>query len=534
MSTASRPLPLRLTPNTAESPAVVLVNPPGLAGRTNDRTLSGGIGVSRKLKPFERVSPAIPPIDLLYLAAVAGNAGALVAVLDLLVEPQDDAERRLDRIAADGGRLTWVGVRVSLPSLLEDLSFADRLKRRLPAARVFVFGPAIMATIDYWIADSGVDYVLYGEPEAFFADVLAADDPLTVQGVLSPHTYQPLTGEALMDERRNTERNARWIKAANMAALPRPAWHLLDLPRYAPDGRIGDIGVEVQASRGCPMACTMCPYMLIEGTLWRRSDADAVVDELEYLNRTFGIYRVRFRDANFGINRQYARALAEAVLARGVRLQATIETSIEVFDEETLRLLFRAGITTITTGVETNDAACMESIGHTLKVNTRLRERVQLCHQIGYHLYGTYCLGMPEETWQTVEKTWRFANDLDVESGFTVLTPFPGTPMYWRAIAEGLLSPTMRYSDWNSYTATVRTYALTTRDLQMARWWARMETILPYRRRRAAARGRSALARFYVRHVPHYAWRQVCRGYVRLRTWRAHDPSGPRSLQEAA
>ena len=64
---------------------VVLVNPPGLPRRTNERTFSGGIGVSRRLKPFEREPVAILPIDFLYLAAVAERAGARVTLVDLLL-----------------------------------------------------------------------------------------------------------------------------------------------------------------------------------------------------------------------------------------------------------------------------------------------------------------------------------------------------------------------------------------------------------------------------------------------------------------
>jgi hypothetical protein len=62
-----------ITPHDG-APRVVLVNPPALAGRTNSRTLSGGLGVSRKLKPFEREGVEVPPIDMLYLAAVAERA----------------------------------------------------------------------------------------------------------------------------------------------------------------------------------------------------------------------------------------------------------------------------------------------------------------------------------------------------------------------------------------------------------------------------------------------------------------------------
>jgi magnesium-protoporphyrin IX monomethyl ester (oxidative) cyclase len=504
---------------TRQAPHLVLVNPPALRGRTNERTYSGGIGVSRKLKPLEREGVQVLPIDFLYAAAVAERAGIRVSIVDLLLDRHHGvaAERFcLDRIGQCEA-LTWIGIRLSMPSLAQDLAFADRLKALLPACRVFVFGTVIMATLDHWVRRTSADYVLYGEPEALLDRALLADDPRAIPGVLDPRAYTPLTGEALYDPQKNAERDARWIRVQDLGTLPRPAWHLLPMHRYSGSGAPGEVGVYLQASRGCPIACSMCPYVLLEGKAWRTNTIARVVDEIAYLNEKFGVHRVRFRDPNFGFSRKYARELAEAIIARGVKLSASAETSLEVFDEETLRKLHRAGIQTITTGVETNDAACMESIGQTIKVNSKLRERIALCHRIGFHVYGTYCLGTPEETWDTVEKTWRFANELDIESGFTVLTPFPGTPLYWRALEEGLLPRKMQFSSWNSYSATVRTYALTTTDLDMARWWARMETILPYRRKRLGGAGPLGQLRFYVRHLPHYAWRTACRAYVAYR-----------------
>ena len=495
---------------------VLLVNPPALKGRTNERGFSGGLGVSRRLKPFEHEVPALPPLDLLYLASVAEREGASVTILDLLLErlQGQDALRHCEARIPHVEDTVWIGVRLSMPSLDQDLRFANALKAMSPSARVFVFGAAIMATLDHWIGGTQVDYVLYGEPEGFFGDVLRAADPSTVPGVVVPGRFVPLAPERLYDHAANAERAQEWRTVPDLLTLPRPAWHLLDLPRYASGGRVSDLRVFVQASRGCPIGCTMCPYTLTEGESWRSSAIATVVDELDYLNRAFGIFRVRFRDANFGFSRRYARALAEAIIAREVRLQATIETSLEVFDEETLRLLHRAGIVTITTGVETNDPACMQSIGQPFAVNDRLRARVEWCRRTGFHIYGTFCLGMPEETWETVESTWRFADELDIESGFTVLTPFPGTPMYWRALAEGLVPRRMQFGRWNSYSATARTYALTTTDLDMARWWSRMETIVRYRRRRLPAGSVPSRLRFTLRHTPHYVWRQVCRTYV--------------------
>lgn len=529
-------IPLTIIPARMQVQAgtrLVLISPPALKGRTNERTYSGGIGVSRPLKFREREQPQILPIDFLYMASAAQQAGAEVSLIDLLIDRRygPDAERFcMDQIGLPLDRNTWIGVRLSMPSLSQDLAFADRLKDLAPGATIFVFGTVIMATIDHWIARTRVDYVLYGEAEAFMAQALLADDPSSVKGVISPRSYPNLAGADLYDERKNTPKYDDWVKVTDLSALPRPAWELLDLTRYAASGRVSDVGAYVQASRGCPIGCSMCPYMLLEGLPWRKNEIDGVVNEIEFLNK-LGVHRIRFRDPNFGFKREHARALSEALIEHGVKLEATVETSVEIFDEGTLRKMYEAGIRTITTGVETNDEACMESIGQKIKINNKIRERIDLCHQIGFHVYGTYCLGMPEETWKSVEKTWRFANELDIESGFTVLTPFPGTPMYWRSLEEGLIERKMQFASWNSYTATVRTYALSTKDLDMARWWARMETIIPYRRKRAAKEGPAAVARFYVRHIPHYAWRQVCRTYV---WFRKRSPSAPFAMPSGA
>ena len=67
---------------------------------------------------------------------------------------------------------------------------------------------------------------------------------------------------------------------------------------------------------------------------------------------------------------------------------------------------------------------------------------------------------------------------------------------------------------------------LSMRDLDMARWWSRMETIIPYRRKRVEGGGLE-VAKFWLKHLPHLAWRQYCRAYVWFRKLqqanRAHE-----------
>lgn len=70
----------------------------------------------------------------------------------------------------------------------------------------------------------------------------------------------------------------------------------------------------------------------------------------------------------------------------------------------------------------------------------------------------------------------------------------------------------MRYEDWNSYTATMRTYRLSVRDVTLARTWARLETYVPYlwEQTRDAALAQKA------RVAAHLAPRVLALGALRL------------------
>lgn len=209
---------------------------------------------------------------------------------------------------------------------------------------------------------------------------------------------------------------------------------------------------------------------------------EEVLDEIEYLYRTYGIRHIRFRDPNFSANKPHLRAIAQGMLDRHLPMEAAAELSLELLDRDLLELMHRAGIRTILTGVESDDPNCMSSIGQHVKINRILVGKLAICRELGIKVFTFFLIGSPEETWHSVRRSFSFAKSLDTESTMTIMTPFPGTPMYWRALRENLLvhGREMTYEDWNSYTATMRTYKLSLRDVTLARTWARLETYIPY------------------------------------------------------
>jgi radical SAM superfamily enzyme YgiQ (UPF0313 family) len=266
---------------------------------------------------------------------------------------------------------------------------------------------------------------------------------------------------------------------------------------------------------------------MVEGAPLRPSDATRVVDEIEYLYKTYGITHIRFEDPNFAYDRKVVKAVVAELKRREIHIDGAVELSLEMLDRPTLQSMYDVGIRTLLTGVETNDPDCLKSIGQNIKVNPLIKQKVGWCEEIGLKVYGFFLIGAPEESWATLRRTIAFAKDLGCECTTTLMTPFPGTPLYWRAIREGLVPKEMVYERWGSYTATVRTYYLNLTDLQRARLWVRLETIIPYRLKQARKQGFKALADFYSHHIPHYVVLQALRAYV---WWRSAAVPALRAL----
>src|SRR5579859_538999 len=518
------------------SAQLYLVNPPLRKGRTNERAQSGGLGVSRKLKPFEKPIAEVLPHDFLYQAAVAEQAGHRVQFIDLPLEGIYDHARAIEFVrgvvarglSEEPSAALWLGVRISIPSLHSDLRMANMLKETFPSARVYLFGNVLMTTYRHWIGEAKVDYLFYGEPEAIIAEALAAEDPATVAGIIEVKSYVPREKPGLF-EMSSSALYRDWRQMRDISKLPRAAWNLLEMGRYARSGRVSDLGISVPASRGCFMPCTMCPYNLHEGRSMRFRTPEEVLDEIEFLYRTYGVRHIRFRDPNFSANKPHLRTIAQGMLDRHLPIEAAAELSLELLDRDLLELMHRAGIRTILTGVESDDPNCMSSIGQHVKINRILEGKLAICRELGIHVYTFFLIGSPEETWHSVRRTFTFAKKLGGESTMTIMTPFPGTPMYWRALRENLLirGREMTYEDWNSYTATMRTYKLSLRDVTLARTWARLETYIPYTWNQARNGTLKERARAVLKLAPRVASLLPLRLYAawKLRREEREDPA---------
>ncbi|MBU6427651.1 MAG: radical SAM protein [Cyanobacteria bacterium REEB65] len=422
---------------------VLLLNPPEVPGFLSDRDKAGGLGT---MFPMRRPHGAVvPPMDLMYSAAACRQVGAQTLLLDA---PALQADRQEVLRQAQTQQPDWIGVRLSLPSLAEDLAMAQQLIGA--GHRVAVFGNVILTTADRWRAKLAA-VVLHGEPEILWPELLAGDAP---PGIWLPGDPVP-----------------PWQFAANLDALPIPAWDLAPLRAYSPRGDIGEVVFYLLTSRGCPRACSMCPYYVHQGTQWRARSVGSVMAELHYL-RSLGARRVQVRDPNFGLDRRRLKELARALAGANLGLQLAAETDLEVLDEEALCLLAQAGIRTLLTGIESADPDCLADIRQSETAFRKNLQNIERCSQLGIEVIGFLVIGAASESHATVRRTVNIARRLPIRYSVSLMTPYPGTAFTQEALAVGRAVPSEDYHKMGGTRSLLRTRFMTRREVSRAHRWA--------------------------------------------------------------
>ncbi|MEB3285392.1 MAG: radical SAM protein [Candidatus Sericytochromatia bacterium] len=439
-----------------------IVNPPEMAGYVSDRDKAGGIGVARPYKKRWRTSyvPPTPAMDLLYALALAEEEGIACHFVDAIAHRWNQT-RTIREIV--NTKPSHVGVRVSLPSLEEDLALANAIVQKLPSARVFLFGQAIKTTHSTWLENFRGDAAFYGEVEALLLPYLRGLNGLAV---LRP-------GEALGG-------CLEWQSVDNLDELPFPAWHRVDTAAYSPTGRQADFVYYILTSRGCPKGCAMCPYYIHQGKVWRARSIDNIVGEFEHL-RLLGARLVQTRDPNISWRKQHLLALAERLQGQ-THFSITTETDLEALSRGDLEKLKAAGFTRIMTGVESVDEAVLREIHQNGQALKRSLENMTTCAELGIRVTGFFIVGALTENWRSVRSTVETARRLPCEYSVSLMTPYPGTETRDAFIAAGFHRET-RFHFYNGYTGMVRTHGLDYAEVNLAHAWASAELELVTRER---------------------------------------------------
>ncbi len=320
-------------------------------------------------------------------------------------------------------------IHTSTPSFASDVKVAQALKDANPALRIGFVGAKVAVQPEESLqGGAAIDFVARNEFDFTVKEVAEGRDLAAIDGV----SYRNAAGVLVHNKDRAV--------LEDMDQLP----FVSDV--YKRDLRIEDyfIGylmhpyVSIYTGRGCKSRCTFCLWpQTVGGHRYRVRSPGHVAEEVRAIQRHFPQMReLFFDDDTFTDNLPRAEAIAKELGKLGVTWSCNAKANVP---RETLKVLKDNGLRLLLVGYESGN----QQILHNIKKGMRIEVAKQFakdCRELGITIHGTFIVGLPGETRETIQETIRFATEVNPHTmQVSLAAPYPGTALYKQAVENGWL-----------------------------------------------------------------------------------------------
>lgn len=200
--------------------------------------------------------------------------------------------------------------------------------------------------------------------------------------------------------------------------LPSPNYALVNYKNYTDDDK--NVRLTLQASRGCPMSCSYCPYTAFYQKVDYR-DIDKVIEDIKGILK-LGVTVIQFRDQYFTVDKKRIRELCNRIIEEKLEFKWICETRLDSLDVELVDLLKKAGVFLICFGIESGEETVLDKYNSHKGSPENLKKMIEYINKLGIITMAFYMIGFPEDTWETVEKTFKLA--LYLNSSYAIFNEY--------------------------------------------------------------------------------------------------------------
>ncbi len=359
------------------------------------------LAIGLTLPGFLERSKVIASLPSLGLLTLAGLTPADIEISYVEVP-------ELARVDGLPGEFDVVAISSFSAQIKEAYQLADRY--RAAGTLVLLGGLHVSACPDE--AARHADAIVIGEGEPVWPDLMAD---------LKANRLQP-------------RYNARG-RSFNLAEAPMPRFDLLDITRYN--------RITVQTQRGCPYNCDFCGASIRLDPRYKLKPVPKVIDEINRVRELWPHPFLEFADDNTFADKAHGRELVRALIPEGLRWFTETDISVSR-DPELLALMKESGCAQILVGLESPTASGLDGVEHKSNWKRRqfddYRAAIARIQDAGITVNGCFVLGLDHSDMGEFDAVFEFVRETGLyEVQITVMTPFPGTPLYDRLAEQGRL-----------------------------------------------------------------------------------------------
>eukprot|EP01037_Dinobryon_pediforme_P006575 gene6575-6644_t len=320
-------------------------------------------------------------------------------------------------------------IHTSTPSFGSDVKVAAALKAANPTLKIGMVGAKVAVEAQKSLEQGlPVDFVARNEFDFTIRDVAEGKDWSTIDGI----SYRAADGSIVHNRDRDV--------IEDMDSLP----FVSDV--YTRDLRIEDyfIGylmhpyVSIYTGRGCKSRCTFCLWpQTVGGHKYRVRSAQNVAAEVAKIMKNHPqVKEIFFDDDTFTDNLPRAEEIARELGKLGVTWSCNAKANVP---RKTLEVLKANGLRLLLVGYESGNQQILHNIKKGLLIETA-KKFTKDCHELGIKIHGTFIMGLPGETRETMQETIEYAKEINPHTmQVSLAAPYPGTFLYKQAVENGWL-----------------------------------------------------------------------------------------------
>jgi radical SAM superfamily enzyme YgiQ (UPF0313 family) len=358
----------------------------------------GHRGFSENLRVVDEEFCLAPPIILAYVGAILEKAGHEVIIVDAnaLKLSKEKTLSVLREFSPD-----MVGFRADSYWFHRVVEWASFIKEGMET-KIVVGGINVTLYPKESLTHGCFDYGIVGDAIDSLPQLISALENNKTIDDIKGLVYKN-HGEIIL--------NPPEGEGADFNLYPFPARHLLPNHLYSSFTSQRKNYTVILTSRGCPYKCKFCA---ISRLFYGERSVENVGDEIEECYRKFNVREIDFFDATFFVNKERSIKLCEEIIRRGIKVEWSCRSRVDVVDEEILEKAARAGCRRIYYGIESVSPEVLKSINKGIETH-QIAQAIKMTHKYGIETLGFFMVGNPSDTRESILETINFAKKLKLD-----------------------------------------------------------------------------------------------------------------------
>lgn len=370
----------------------------------------------------------VEPLGLECVAGALEGRGHQQQIIDLRLEGYEAGLSRCEQFKPD-----LIGIQCNFTTeRYRTMKLVEAIRKRLPDTMVIVGGHDA-SRVPEWFIEQGIEVVVVGDGE----DVMQ----LLVENLENGKDLCNSPGLYL-------KRGKEFLNTGHAPArgeldeLPMPARHLIK--DYASEYYINfrkPLAL-VETARGCPYVCNFCSVWKFHERTFREKSPARVVEELGQIDAE----NIFITDDIFWLNTRRGFEMAKKLQEARIRKYFTVQTRTDLIcrHPDLIEEWKKCGHLAIFLGVESVNEEGLKKINKKNKVGNN-RKALEILKELNVGFTSNFIVD-PAWGYEEFEQLREWIRQMGAyNSGFSVLTPLPGTDLW------AIMEKEVNTRDWEMY-----------------------------------------------------------------------------------